>query len=100
MLLHNGWVMRQRYFGFGAMALLRPLLPSAFITAGTTAVAALLALALPASLAPLVRLLLMFPVLAIAWYLLLRVSGHAMLDEVLRLAGMARARLALLRPNI
>ncbi|KFC66168.1 oligosaccharide flippase family protein [Massilia sp. LC238] len=91
---------QQRYFGFGALALLRALLPSAFVTAGTTAVAALLALTLPSTLVPLVRLLLMFPVLALAWYLLLRASGHPVLDEVHRLGGMARARLALLRPNV
>lgn len=93
-------IQQQRYFGFGAMALLRALLPSFFVTAGTAAVAALLALLLPSTLAPLVRLLLMFPVLALAWYLLLRASNHAMLDEVHRLGGMARARLALLRPNV
>lgn len=91
---------QQRYFGFGAMALMRALLPSAFVTAGSAAVAALLALLLPSTLAPLTRLLLMLPVISIAWYLLLRVSAHAMLDEVHRLAGMARARLPLQRPNI
>ncbi|MGX9217140.1 oligosaccharide flippase family protein [Massilia varians] len=91
---------QRRYFGFGTMALLRALLPSAFVTAGTTAVAGLLTLLLPSALAPLARLLIMFPVLAIAWYLLLRVSRHVMLDEVHRLASMARSRLPLQRPNI
>ncbi|WP_209589459.1 oligosaccharide flippase family protein [Massilia sp. BHUDP2] len=91
---------QRRHLGFGALDLLRALLPSALVAAGTAAVAALLALALPSQLAPLVRLLLMFPVLALAWYLLLRASSHPVLDEVHRLGGMARARLALLRPNV
>ncbi len=91
---------QRRYFGFGTMSLLRALLPSAFVTAGTTVIAGLLALLLPSTLAPLARLLIMFPVLAIAWYVLLRVSRHAMLDEVHRLGNMARARLPLQRPNI
>ena len=91
---------QQRYFGFSTLALLRALLPSAFVTVGTTAAGALLALLLPSALAPLARLLLMLPVLAIVWYLLLRATGHAVLDEVHRLAGSVRARLPLQRPNV
>lgn len=93
-------VQQQRHFGFTIVALLRALLPSAFIATGTAAVAILLASLLPASLAPMTRLLLMLPVLAVSWYLLLRATRHPMLDEVHRLGGMARARLALLLPNV
>ena len=91
---------QQRHFGFTARAMLGALLPSAFVAIGTVAVAALLALWLPAQLAPLARLLIMLPVLALSWYLLLRATRHPMLDEVHRLGGMARARLAMLLPNV
>ncbi len=90
----------RHYVGFSPVLLLRALLPSALVALGTMAVAALLAAAIPTALPSLVRLLLMFPVLAVAWYLMLRSTRHAMLDEVHKLAGVARARLALLRPNI
>lgn len=86
-------------FGLGMLALLRALVPSAIVTAGCALAAALLAMLLPLSLAPLVRLLLMAPVLALAWYLLLRATRHALLEELGRLASPIRARLALLRPN-
>lgn len=86
-------------FGLGMLALLRALLPSAIVSAGAMLVAALLAMLLPQSLTPLVRLLLMAPVLALVWYLLLRLTQHALLDELGRLIGPLKARLALLRSN-
>lgn len=89
-----------RHLGFSAGALLAALLPSAFVAIGTAAVAALLALLLPGTLAPLARLLAMLPMLAFSWYALLRTTRHPMLDEVHRLGGMARARLAMLLPNV
>ena len=42
------------------------------------------------------RLLLMAPVLATVWYLLLGVTRHELLDEVHRLAAPLKARLVLL----
>ena len=54
---------------------------------------------LPATLAPLLRLLIMGPLLAAIWYLLLRLLRHELVDELHRLAQPIRNRLALLLPN-
>jgi O-antigen/teichoic acid export membrane protein len=88
----------QQYYCFGlsTTTMLRALAPSALVTIGTMAVAALLAWVLPSSLPPLVRLLCMAAPLAAAWYGLLRVTRHELLGEVHRLAGPLRTRLALL----
>jgi len=91
--------MQRRYFDLGIFRLLRALVPSAMVALGTCATAMLLALALPSSLASLLRLLAMAPVLAVAWYLLLRLTRHELLGEVHRLAAPIKTRLALLRPN-
>ena len=48
--------------------MLRAMAPSALVALGCTAVGAAACLLLPASLPPLVRLLVMAPPLALAWY--------------------------------
>jgi hypothetical protein len=77
--------------------MLRAMAPSALVALGCTAVGAALSLLVPASLPPLARLLVMLPVLALAWYLMLRVTRHELVGEVHRLAAPLMARLALLR---
>jgi hypothetical protein len=89
-----------RFFGLAFSLLLRSLLPSAAIALGTAAAAAVLAQLVPATLPSLVRLLAMAPPLAVVWYLLLKATRHELLDELHRLAGPIKARLALLRPNV
>jgi hypothetical protein len=79
--------------------MLRKMLPSLVVAAGTTGAAAILALLMPA-LTPLTRLLAMAPVLAAVWYLLLRVTRHELVEEVHRLAAPIKSRLMLLRPNV
>ncbi|MGI4842922.1 MAG: oligosaccharide flippase family protein [Janthinobacterium lividum] len=91
---------QQRHLGFGLAALLRALLPSAAVAGGCALAGLVLNMLLPNMLGPLARLLAMLPMLAGIWYGLLRLTRHAMLDEVHRLAGVARNRLALLRPNV
>jgi O-antigen/teichoic acid export membrane protein len=91
---------QRRHFGYGAVAMLRALAPSALVALGTAAGAWLLALLLPTSLPALARLLVMALPLATLWYALLRLSRHELVEEVHRLAAPIRARLALLRPNI
>ena len=90
---------QRHYFDLGIGRLLRALLPSAVVALGTSGAAMLLAMALPSSLAPLLRLLAMAPVIAVAWYLLLRLTRHELVGEVHRLAAPIKTRLALLRPN-
>ena len=77
----------------------RALLPSAVVALGSGAAAMALAALLPATLAPLLRLLIMALPLAAVWYLLLRLTRHELVGEVGRLAGPLKNRLALLRPN-
>jgi O-antigen/teichoic acid export membrane protein len=91
--------LQRRYFGLRLGHLLRALAPSAIVGLGTGAAALLLQAALPASLAALMRLLIMALPLAAVWYLLLRLTRHELVDEVHRLAAPIKARLALLRPN-
>jgi O-antigen/teichoic acid export membrane protein len=90
-------IQQQRYLGFKAGVMLRAMAPSAMVALGCTAVGAVLSLLVPASLPPLARLLVMLPVLALAWYLMLRVTRHELVGEVHRLAAPLVARLALLR---
>ena len=91
---------QQRYFGMPARHLLLAVVPSAVVALGSAATAALLAMLLPSMLAPMLRLLIMGPVLALVWYMLLRATNHELLGEVHRLAAPIRTRLALLRPNV
>jgi O-antigen/teichoic acid export membrane protein len=89
---------QQRHFGFKTGVMLRAMAPSAVVALGSAAAGAILSFLMPSTLAPLVRLLVMAPVLALAWYLMLRVARHELLGEVHRLAAPVKARLALLRP--
>jgi O-antigen/teichoic acid export membrane protein len=91
---------QNRYFGFSLGSLLRVLVPSAIVTVGTVAAGALLDLLLPHTLPALARLLLMFPVLAAVWYLMLRLTRHELLVEVNRLALTAKMRLGRLLPTV
>jgi O-antigen/teichoic acid export membrane protein len=90
-------IQQQRHLGFKAGVMLRAMAPSALVALGCTVVGAALSLLVPASLPPLARLLVMLPVLALAWYLMLRVTRHELVGEVHRLAAPLMARLALLR---
>lgn len=92
-------IQQSRCFGLGMGHLLRALLPSAVVALGCALAGVLLAQLLPASLAPLLRLAIMGPLLAGLWYLLLRLTRHELAGEVGRLAAPIRNRLALLRPN-
>jgi O-antigen/teichoic acid export membrane protein len=91
---------QQRYFGYGAMTMLRKLAPSALVAAGTALAAYVLAALVPAELPSLVRLLILAVPLAAIWYGLLRVTRHELVEEIHRLATPLRARLALLLPNV
>jgi O-antigen/teichoic acid export membrane protein len=59
---------QQRHFGFKIGVLLKAMIPSAVVASGTSATSLILALVLPSALAPLVRLLVMAPLLAAVWY--------------------------------
>jgi O-antigen/teichoic acid export membrane protein len=87
---------RRKFFGLTSGAMVSALTPSAVVALGTGGAAAILAWLLPAGLPSLTRLLLMAPVLAAVWYLMLGVTRHELLDEVNRLAAPLKARLVLL----
>lgn len=89
-----------RHFGFTAGILLRAVAPSAIVALGTAAAAAAMAALLPATLAPMTRLLIMAVPLAAVWYLLLRATRHELVGEIHRLGPPIKARLMLLRPNV
>lgn len=91
---------QHRYFDFTIVALLRATMPSMVVTIGTGAAGVLLNFLIPDSLPSLVRLLAMLPVLALVWYMMLRVTRHELLEEVHRLAATARLRLVRLLPNV
>lgn len=91
---------QKRYFGLSTGALARALLPSAAVAVGTSLVAWLLALVLPASLPAMARLLIMLVPLALTWYALLRATRHDLVSEVHRLAASVMTRLGFLRPNV
>jgi O-antigen/teichoic acid export membrane protein len=91
---------QRRHFGFTTGAMLRAMLPSLIVALGMAVIAAMLAAVLPSSLVSMARLLAMAPVLALAWYMLLRVTHHELLGELHRLAAPVKARLALLRANV
>ncbi|MGF6272002.1 O-antigen/teichoic acid export membrane protein [Massilia sp. UYP11] len=90
---------QKRYFDLRMLPLLRALAPSALVALGSVGAGMLLAMLLPSSLAPMLRLLVMAPLLAAVWYLLLRLTRHELVGEVHRLAAPIKNRLALLRPN-
>jgi len=90
-------MLQKRYFAMRLRSLLRALVPSAVVTLGSVGAGMLLAMLLPATLAPMVRLLVMAPILAVTWYLLLRLTRHELVGEVHRLAAPIKNRLALLR---
>jgi O-antigen/teichoic acid export membrane protein len=91
---------QQRYFHWGLIPLLRAMVPSAWVAAGTAAAGALLNLVIPADWPALVRLLVMLTPLALFWYLMLRVTRHELLDEVHRMAATVKMRLGRLLPTV
>lgn len=90
---------QSRYLGLGNLPLLRALASSLAVALGSALAGALLMALMPTSLPPLARLLLIGPLLAVIWYLLLRLTRHELVGELHRLAAPIRSRLALLRPN-
>ncbi|RYE89381.1 MAG: hypothetical protein EOO78_33260 [Oxalobacteraceae bacterium] len=90
---------QQRYFHWGLIPLLRAMVPSAWVAAGTAAAGALLNLVIP-DWPALVRLLVMLTPLALFWYLMLRVTRHELLDEVHRMAATVKMRLGRLLPTV
>lgn len=90
-------IQQRRYFGYTPGAMVKALVPSAIVALGTGLAGAALSLILPSSLPAMTRLLIMAPILAAVWYLLLLVSRHELVDEIQRLAAPLKARLALLR---
>lgn len=91
---------QKRYFAYSFGMMVRGLIPSATVAAGTSLAAYLLAQFLPASLPALLRLLILCLPLASVWYLLLRLTQHELVEEIHRLAAPVKARLALLLPNV
>ena len=91
-------IQQQRYFGFTMGAMFKALAPSALVALGTALAGAVLSVVLPSSLPALARLLIMAPILAAAWYFLLLIVRHELLEEIHRLAAPVKARLALLLP--
>ena len=92
-------IQQSRCLGMRALPLLRALLPSAAVALGSVLAGAALMTLMPASLSPLTRLLLIAPLLALVWYLLLRLTRHELAEEMHRLAVPIKTRLALLRPH-
>ena len=90
---------QSRCLGLGTLSLLRALVPSAIVAVGCALAGAALMALMPAALSPLTRLLLLGPVLAAIWYLLLRLTHHELVGEVHRLAAPIKTRLALLRAD-
>jgi hypothetical protein len=91
---------QHRNLGVNNGNMLRSMIPSLVVTIGTVVPAMLLAWLLPASLPSMVRLLIMAVPLAAVWYLCLRLTRHAMLEEVHRLAAPVKARLVRFLPNV
>ncbi|MBD8628995.1 oligosaccharide flippase family protein [Oxalobacteraceae sp. CFBP 8753] len=92
-------IQQRSCFGMAMGALLRALVPSAVVALASCSAGMLLAWLLPDSLAPMLRLLVMAPVLVAVWYLALRLTRHELVGEVHRLATPIKNRLALLRPK-
>jgi len=86
--------MQGRYVGLKAGAFLRALGPSALVTLACAAGAWLCQALLPAVWPAWLRLLAMAPVLLLLWYGALRVSGHALVEEIHRLGARMRNGLA------
>lgn len=92
-------IQQKRHLGYGTGTMLRAMVPSAIVTAGTAAAGIAFDFLLPSSLPPLARLLIMLLPLAAVWYVMIRLTGHALVEEVHRLAVSLRARVPFLRPS-
>ncbi|MGX9217150.1 oligosaccharide flippase family protein [Massilia sp. UBA6681] len=90
---------QMRYFNFTSGMTLKAVLPSVIVTAGTTAVGIGFDMLVYESVIPALELLAAFPVLALSWYVLLRLTRHALLDEVHKLFFVTRSRLAIMFAN-
>lgn len=86
-------IVQQRiYFHCGFTAVLAALWPSTAVAIICLIGAALLKMALPASLAPIFVLLVSALPLACLWYLSLRMTGHPLTDEIHKVASGLRMR--------
>lgn len=90
---------QRRHCGLSVGMMLRSMLPSATVTLGTTVAGMLFNELMPGAIGAPGRLLLAAPLLALTWYLLLRLTRHALVGEIHRLAAPVRTRLASLFAN-
>jgi O-antigen/teichoic acid export membrane protein len=84
---------QHRYFGFGLRAMVASVRASSVVTLICISGCALLTLALPATLSPMVRLLILSVPLSAIWYGSLRLTHHALVPEVHHIVAGLRARL-------
>ena len=89
---------QQRHLRFSLLVLLRAVLPSAIVAAGTALLAYAAERLLPPQLPPLLRLLMLAPPLALVWYTMLRLTRHVLVGEIHRLTGHLKNKLARLLP--
>lgn len=87
---------QKRYFAFSFGMAIKAILPSVIVTAGTAAVGVACDMLMHDSIGPALELLAAFPVLALSWYVLLRLTRHALLEEVHKLLSVTRSRLAIM----
>jgi O-antigen/teichoic acid export membrane protein len=84
---------QRTHLAYSIRACLRALRASAVVTLVCLGVGAAFQAVLPATTGSGIRLATIFVPMAAVWYLALRVTGHALLDEVHHLAGGMKARL-------
>lgn len=90
---------QKHYFKFTIGMTIKAILPSIIVTAGATAVGIGFDKLVHDSVGPALELLAAFPVLALSWYVLLRLTRHTLLDEVHKLFSVTRSRLAIMFAN-
>jgi O-antigen/teichoic acid export membrane protein len=86
-------IQQQRYFGFGFRAMAASIRASTLVTIIFIAGCAVLMLALPATMRPMLRLLVITVPLAALWYGALRLTHHQLVPEVHHIVAGLRARL-------
>lgn len=86
-------IQQQRYFGFGFRATVASVQASTLVTIICIACCVLLMLILPATLRPLVRLLILSVPLMAIWYGALRLTNHLLVPEVHHIISGLKARL-------
>lgn len=83
----------RRYLDFGVRAMAASIKGSLLVTLLCLAGCYLMTLVLPATMAPMVRLLVLMAPLTVLWYVALRITRHELLPEVHHLLAGMRARL-------